>query len=74
VLEASVSAGGRITGEAEVLIADVPRRTVTTPARALGDTPPLLLAAAALLLAARPALRRRDPAEGDPEESVNHGQ
>jgi hypothetical protein len=47
---------------------------VTTPARALGDTPPLLLSAAALLLAARPALRRRDPAEGDPEESVNHGQ
>lgn len=60
--------------EAEVLIADVPRRTVTTPARALGDTPPLLLAAAALLLAARPALRRRgDREEGDPEESVDHG-
>lgn len=40
--------------ERAILVADVPRRTGTTPAQALGDLPALVLSAAALLLVARP--------------------
>ncbi len=50
--------------ERSVVVADVPRRSGTTPAQRLGDLPAVLLAAAALLVADRPrwrALLRRRP-------------
>lgn len=45
-------------GEAQTLVADVPRLEATTPAQALGDLPALVLAGAALLLVGRPRWRR----------------
>lgn len=56
--------------EAEVLLADVPQLTGTTPAQALGDLPALLVAAAALLSIGRPRWRRLQ----DLERSVDHAE
>ncbi len=51
--------------EQEVLVADVPRLTITTPAQRLGDVPALLAAAAALLILGRPRWRQlRDQTTG----------
>ena len=56
-------------GEQEILIADVPRLSGTTPAQALGDLPAMLVALAALLGVALPLLGRRQERS---EEPSNH--